>query len=148
MAPERISVGCCIAGGGPAGMMLGYLLALKYFIPSVVSSFKIWQKAHFQNQAGSSPCQRAGKNTTSAQTDIKWHPFKRRVQSQQQSITTILFFLFQLAGRVLFKLPPVSMIRCWNRPRQLAERNRVQPPQELLRPALRALLSCSRRVSW
>jgi 2-polyprenyl-6-methoxyphenol hydroxylase-like FAD-dependent oxidoreductase len=25
--PERISVGCCIAGGGPAGMMLGYLLA-------------------------------------------------------------------------------------------------------------------------
>ena len=27
MAPERISVGCCIAGGGPAGMMLGYLLA-------------------------------------------------------------------------------------------------------------------------
>jgi 2-polyprenyl-6-methoxyphenol hydroxylase-like FAD-dependent oxidoreductase len=27
MSPERISVGCCIAGGGPAGMMLGYLLA-------------------------------------------------------------------------------------------------------------------------
>jgi 2-polyprenyl-6-methoxyphenol hydroxylase-like FAD-dependent oxidoreductase len=27
MAPEKISVGCCIAGGGPAGMMLGYLLA-------------------------------------------------------------------------------------------------------------------------
>jgi 2-polyprenyl-6-methoxyphenol hydroxylase-like FAD-dependent oxidoreductase len=27
MAPERISVRCCIAGGGPAGMMLGYLLA-------------------------------------------------------------------------------------------------------------------------
>jgi 2-polyprenyl-6-methoxyphenol hydroxylase-like FAD-dependent oxidoreductase len=25
--PERISVQCCIAGGGPAGMMLGYLLA-------------------------------------------------------------------------------------------------------------------------
>ncbi len=25
--PERISVRCCIAGGGPAGMMLGYLLA-------------------------------------------------------------------------------------------------------------------------
>src|SRR5688500_16488549 len=25
--PERISVGCCIAGGGPAGMMLGCLLA-------------------------------------------------------------------------------------------------------------------------
>jgi 2-polyprenyl-6-methoxyphenol hydroxylase-like FAD-dependent oxidoreductase len=25
--PERISVNCCIAGGGPAGMMLGYLLA-------------------------------------------------------------------------------------------------------------------------
>ena len=24
---ETISVGCCIAGGGPAGMMLGYLLA-------------------------------------------------------------------------------------------------------------------------
>src|SRR5919109_2579445 len=27
MAPERISVRCCVAGGGPAGMMLGYLLA-------------------------------------------------------------------------------------------------------------------------
>src|ERR687895_2295777 len=27
MAPEKISVRCCIAGGGPAGMMLGYLLA-------------------------------------------------------------------------------------------------------------------------
>jgi 2-polyprenyl-6-methoxyphenol hydroxylase-like FAD-dependent oxidoreductase len=27
MVPERISVSCCIAGGGPAGMMLGYLLA-------------------------------------------------------------------------------------------------------------------------
>src|SRR5262245_5774884 len=27
MAPEAISVRCCIAGGGPAGMMLGYLLA-------------------------------------------------------------------------------------------------------------------------
>lgn len=27
MALERISVRCCIAGGGPAGMMLGYLLA-------------------------------------------------------------------------------------------------------------------------
>src|SRR5438876_6277724 len=27
MASETISVGCCIAGGGPAGMMLGYLLA-------------------------------------------------------------------------------------------------------------------------
>jgi 2-polyprenyl-6-methoxyphenol hydroxylase-like FAD-dependent oxidoreductase len=27
MAPEQISVRCCIAGGGPAGMMLGYLLA-------------------------------------------------------------------------------------------------------------------------
>ena len=27
MAPEKISVGCCIAGGGPGGMMLGYLLA-------------------------------------------------------------------------------------------------------------------------
>jgi 2-polyprenyl-6-methoxyphenol hydroxylase-like FAD-dependent oxidoreductase len=27
MAPERISVRCCIAGGGPAGMTLGYLLA-------------------------------------------------------------------------------------------------------------------------
>ena len=27
MMPERISVQCCIAGGGPAGMMLGYLLA-------------------------------------------------------------------------------------------------------------------------
>jgi len=27
MAPERTSVRCCIAGGGPAGMMLGYLLA-------------------------------------------------------------------------------------------------------------------------
>jgi 2-polyprenyl-6-methoxyphenol hydroxylase-like FAD-dependent oxidoreductase len=27
MAPETISVGCCVAGGGPAGMMLGYLLA-------------------------------------------------------------------------------------------------------------------------
>jgi 2-polyprenyl-6-methoxyphenol hydroxylase-like FAD-dependent oxidoreductase len=27
MAAERISVRCCIAGGGPAGMMLGYLLA-------------------------------------------------------------------------------------------------------------------------
>ena len=27
MAPEKISVHCCIAGGGPAGMMLGYLLA-------------------------------------------------------------------------------------------------------------------------
>ena len=27
MAPETISVDCCIAGGGPAGMMLGYLLA-------------------------------------------------------------------------------------------------------------------------
>src|SRR5918999_6410896 len=27
MAPETISVRCCIAGGGPAGMMLGYLLA-------------------------------------------------------------------------------------------------------------------------
>jgi 2-polyprenyl-6-methoxyphenol hydroxylase-like FAD-dependent oxidoreductase len=25
--PERISTGCCIAGGGPAGMMLGFLLA-------------------------------------------------------------------------------------------------------------------------
>ncbi|HEV8719418.1 MAG TPA: FAD-dependent oxidoreductase [Candidatus Binatia bacterium] len=25
--PEKISVQCCIAGGGPAGMMLGYLLA-------------------------------------------------------------------------------------------------------------------------
>src|SRR4030095_10534321 len=24
---EKISVQCCIAGGGPAGMMLGYLLA-------------------------------------------------------------------------------------------------------------------------
>jgi 2-polyprenyl-6-methoxyphenol hydroxylase-like FAD-dependent oxidoreductase len=27
MASEKISVHCCIAGGGPAGMMLGYLLA-------------------------------------------------------------------------------------------------------------------------
>ena len=27
MAPEAISVRCCIAGGGPAGMMLGFLLA-------------------------------------------------------------------------------------------------------------------------
>ncbi|HEY7219117.1 MAG TPA: FAD-dependent oxidoreductase [Candidatus Binatia bacterium] len=27
MAPEKISARCCIAGGGPAGMMLGYLLA-------------------------------------------------------------------------------------------------------------------------
>ena len=27
MAPENTSVRCCIAGGGPAGMMLGYLLA-------------------------------------------------------------------------------------------------------------------------
>jgi 2-polyprenyl-6-methoxyphenol hydroxylase-like FAD-dependent oxidoreductase len=27
MAPEKNSVRCCIAGGGPAGMMLGYLLA-------------------------------------------------------------------------------------------------------------------------
>jgi 2-polyprenyl-6-methoxyphenol hydroxylase-like FAD-dependent oxidoreductase len=27
MAPEKISVRCCVAGGGPAGMMLGYLLA-------------------------------------------------------------------------------------------------------------------------
>ena len=27
MAPETISARCCIAGGGPAGMMLGYLLA-------------------------------------------------------------------------------------------------------------------------
>src|SRR5213594_2909995 len=27
MASKTISVGCCIAGGGPAGMMLGYLLA-------------------------------------------------------------------------------------------------------------------------
>ena len=27
MQPEKISVHCCIAGGGPAGMMLGYLLA-------------------------------------------------------------------------------------------------------------------------
>ena len=27
MAPHKISVRCCIAGGGPAGMMLGYLLA-------------------------------------------------------------------------------------------------------------------------
>ncbi len=27
MAPDKISVRCCIAGGGPAGMMLGYLLA-------------------------------------------------------------------------------------------------------------------------
>src|SRR5579862_3699727 len=27
MAPERIEVACCIAGGGPAGMMLGLLLA-------------------------------------------------------------------------------------------------------------------------
>jgi 2-polyprenyl-6-methoxyphenol hydroxylase-like FAD-dependent oxidoreductase len=27
MAPEAISSRCCIAGGGPAGMMLGYLLA-------------------------------------------------------------------------------------------------------------------------
>src|SRR6266571_4488845 len=27
MAPEKISVRCCIAGGGPAGMVLAYLLA-------------------------------------------------------------------------------------------------------------------------
>jgi 2-polyprenyl-6-methoxyphenol hydroxylase-like FAD-dependent oxidoreductase len=27
MPPEKFSAGCCIAGGGPAGMMLGYLLA-------------------------------------------------------------------------------------------------------------------------
>jgi len=27
MMPETISVQCCIAGGGPAGMMLGLLLA-------------------------------------------------------------------------------------------------------------------------
>src|ERR1051325_9631819 len=27
MAPDKISVCCCIAGGGPAGMMLGFLLA-------------------------------------------------------------------------------------------------------------------------
>ena len=27
MASEKISVRCCIAAGGPAGMMLGYLLA-------------------------------------------------------------------------------------------------------------------------
>src|SRR5947208_4580211 len=27
MAPDKISVRCCIAGGGPAGMMLGFLLA-------------------------------------------------------------------------------------------------------------------------
>jgi 2-polyprenyl-6-methoxyphenol hydroxylase-like FAD-dependent oxidoreductase len=27
MAAKRVSVSCCIAGGGPAGMMLGLLLA-------------------------------------------------------------------------------------------------------------------------
>src|SRR5438093_1929096 len=27
LSTERIHVPCCIAGGGPAGMMLGYLLA-------------------------------------------------------------------------------------------------------------------------
>src|SRR5271155_4822767 len=27
MAPERIEGACCVAGGGPAGMMLGLLLA-------------------------------------------------------------------------------------------------------------------------
>src|SRR5919204_100141 len=27
MSPENISVRCCVAGGGPAGMMLGLLLA-------------------------------------------------------------------------------------------------------------------------
>jgi 2-polyprenyl-6-methoxyphenol hydroxylase-like FAD-dependent oxidoreductase len=27
MVPEKISARCCVAGGGPAGMMLGYLLA-------------------------------------------------------------------------------------------------------------------------
>ena len=27
MTPDKISVRCCIAGGGPASMMLGYLLA-------------------------------------------------------------------------------------------------------------------------
>src|SRR5215470_15209097 len=26
-APETLRVGCCIAGGGPAGMVLGFLLA-------------------------------------------------------------------------------------------------------------------------
>ena len=28
--PERISAQCCIAGGGPAGMMLGYLLERRH----------------------------------------------------------------------------------------------------------------------
>src|SRR5512132_4742882 len=27
MPTETVTTGCCIAGGGPAGMMLGYLLA-------------------------------------------------------------------------------------------------------------------------
>ncbi|MGC2416498.1 MAG: FAD-dependent oxidoreductase [Candidatus Acidiferrales bacterium] len=27
LTPERVTAGCCIAGGGPAGMMLGFLLA-------------------------------------------------------------------------------------------------------------------------
>src|SRR5271155_5478374 len=27
LLPEQVRTGCCIAGGGPAGMMLGYLLA-------------------------------------------------------------------------------------------------------------------------
>src|SRR5213594_3778929 len=27
MPTETVTIGCCIAGGGPAGMMLGYLLA-------------------------------------------------------------------------------------------------------------------------
>ena len=27
MAPESLQTTCCVVGGGPAGMMLGYLLA-------------------------------------------------------------------------------------------------------------------------
>jgi len=40
MAPETISVRCCIAGGGPAGMMLGYLLARVRIAPDIWSLYE------------------------------------------------------------------------------------------------------------
>jgi hypothetical protein len=40
MAPETISVRCCIAGGGPAGVMLGYLLARVRIAPDIWSLYE------------------------------------------------------------------------------------------------------------
>ena len=43
MAEKRISVSCCIAGGGSAGMMLGFLLARAGVEVLVLGHYQPWK---------------------------------------------------------------------------------------------------------